>query len=152
MVSVLHGMRNVVLNLCIVFRGPFDITIKISDTGGGMKRNIVNHVFDYLFTTAGHVDIGSEVVGEGGGKGLESEKLPMHGLGYGLPLSRLYVRYFQGDIRLMSVDGYGTDVYIYLKSIPDDAREHLPVFSQTVASKRAEDSTKVADWTSKELS
>merc|ERR1711874_385932 len=126
------------------------ITIKISDTGGGIKRSIVNRVFDYLFTTAKNVDIDSQAVETGGGKGLQSEKLPMHGLGYGLPLARLYVRYFQGDIRLVSVDGYGTDVYIYLKSIPDDAREYLPVFSRSAASKRVDNSAKVADWTNQQ--
>ena len=44
------------------------------------------------------------------GAGLSAETLPMHGLGYGLPLSRLYARYFKGDIQIASVDGYRTDV------------------------------------------
>lgn len=37
------------------------------------------------------------------------------GFGYGLPISRLYARYFHGDIALMSCDGFGTDTVIYLK-------------------------------------
>ena len=67
------------------------------------------------------------------GGGLAAAQLPMHGLGYGLPLSRLYARwavvykfspslsptftsrYFMGDIKLASVDGFGTDTYIYLQ-------------------------------------
>ena len=52
---------------------------------------------------------------------------------YGLPLSRLYARlcrntitdspnktvsrYFRGDIQIASVDGYGTDVYVYLQRL-----------------------------------
>ena len=82
-----------------------------------------------------------------GGKGLQSRSHPMYGLGYGLPLSRLYVRYFHGDMKVISVDGHATTVYIYLQSIPDDATELLPVFSQAAVNKLAKTTTKVSDWT-----
>jgi len=79
--------------------------------------------------------------------GLESEVHPMHGLGYGLPLSRLYARYFNGDIRLASIDGFGTDVYVYLNAISEEAVEHLPIFSSVVVKKMQDITPKPQDWT-----
>jgi STE24 endopeptidase len=32
----------------------------------------------------------------------------------GLPLSRLYARYFGGDLNLMSMEGHGTDAFLHL--------------------------------------
>ena len=40
---------------------------------------------------------------------------PMHGYGFGLPTSRAYAEYLGGSLRLMSMQGLGTDVYLRLK-------------------------------------
>ena len=39
------------------------------------------------------------------------------GLGYGLPVARLYARYFHGDLELKTIAGFGTDVYIRLRRL-----------------------------------
>uniref|UniRef100_A0A0W0FZR7 Protein-serine/threonine kinase n=1 Tax=Moniliophthora roreri TaxID=221103 RepID=A0A0W0FZR7_MONRR len=105
----------------IVVEGKEDITIKISDEGGGIPRSAMGLIWTYMYTT----------MNLGPGQGLEEDfhasdfKAPMAGFGYGLPLSRLYARYFGGDLRLISMDGFGTDVYIHLNRL-SSSREPLP--------------------------
>ncbi|GAX75682.1 hypothetical protein CEUSTIGMA_g3125.t1 [Chlamydomonas eustigma] len=43
--------------------------------------------------------------------------IKMAGLGFGLPLSRLYARYFGGSLDLKVLPGYGTDAYITLRRL-----------------------------------
>jgi len=42
---------------------------------------------------------------------------PMFGLGYGLPVVKIYAQYFGGDCKIQSIDGYGTDAYLYLNNL-----------------------------------
>jgi signal transduction histidine kinase len=66
----------------VVVEGSEDITIKISDEGGGIPRSAIPLIWTYLYTTMSD---------EGLDATLESSdfKAPMAGFGYGLPLSRL---------------------------------------------------------------
>lgn len=43
------------------------------------------------------------------------ETPPIAGLGYGLPIARLYARYFQGNLDLASMENLGTSAYVSLK-------------------------------------
>ena len=70
----------------LVSKTDVDITIKISDLGGGIPRVNMTNLFKYMYTTAGRV-------GKAHAEVVKSSKVPpMAGLGYGLPLSRLYAR------------------------------------------------------------
>ena len=73
-------------------------------------------------------------------------KAPLAGYGYGLPLSRLYARYFHGDLILNSYEGYGTDTVIFLKAETHEANELLPIFNKT-SSKQYKAAVPTADWT-----
>ena len=42
------------------------------------------------------------------------------GTGFGLPIARLYSRYFGGDLKLYSMDGYGTDAFLYLPKVGNE--------------------------------
>ncbi|KAG1716810.1 hypothetical protein ID866_332, partial [Astraeus odoratus] len=66
----------------IVVEGSEDITIKISDEGGGIPRRAVPLVWTYMYTTMGGQSIDKDYhAGD--------FQAPMAGFGYGLPLSRL---------------------------------------------------------------
>ncbi|OXB67487.1 hypothetical protein ASZ78_016709 [Callipepla squamata] len=67
------------------------------------------------------------------------------GFGYGLPISRLYAKYFQGDLNLYSICGYGTDAIIYLKALSTESIEKLPVFNKS-ASKHYQATSEAGDW------
>ena len=137
-------------------RGPSDMTIRISDEGGGVPREFVNKIFDFGFRWASRDlsvascsaapaalatrRIGSTtsstrqgwewwscrcllrggliVVGLAQVDRAVLETSPMAGLGFGLPVSRLYaqvqswrhprvadgLQYFGGDVKLYSVE------------------------------------------------
>ncbi|CAF2126507.1 unnamed protein product, partial [Brassica napus] len=99
----------------IVADGIEDVTIKVSDEGGGIPRSGLPKIFTYLYSTARNpleedVDLGTADV-----------PLTMAGYGYGLPISRLYARYFGGDLQIISMEGYGeSNAYSisYLRSYP----------------------------------
>ncbi|KAN0063694.1 [Pyruvate dehydrogenase (acetyl-transferring)] kinase isozyme 2 [Thecaphora frezii] len=102
----------------IVVEGKEDITIKISDEGGGIPRSEMPLVWTYMYTTAQSEDLDPEF-------SASDFKAPMAGFGYGLPLARLYARYFGGDLKLISMEGYGTDVYLHLNRLSSSS-EPLP--------------------------
>lgn len=88
------------LTKVIVAEGKEDITIKVSDEGGGIPRSAIPLVWTYMYTTVEQTP------------NLDPDfdkndfKAPMAGFGYGLPISRLYARYFGGDLKLISMEGY----------------------------------------------
>ena len=132
----------------LVAKGEHDVAIRVSDQvgqlekfvrlinpwqGGGVPRNVTDHMFHYLYSTAPRPS-------------MTPTKAPLAGYGYGLPLSRLYARYFHGDLILNSYDGYGTDAVVYLKTLTHEATELLPVFNKT-STKQYKSAIPIADWT-----
>lgn len=86
----------------VVAEGEEDITIKVSDEGGGIPRSGLPRIWTYLYTTARSPLEDMERDGaDGGGDG----PAVLAGYGYGLPISRLYARYFGGDLQILSMEG-----------------------------------------------
>ncbi|KAI9718195.1 MAG: hypothetical protein M1812_004185 [Candelaria pacifica] len=95
----------------IIAEGNEDITIKVSDEGGGIPRSTIPLVWTYMYTTVDQTPNLDPDFNK------SDFKAPMAGFGYGLPISRLYARYFGGDLKLISMEGYGTDVYLHLNRL-----------------------------------
>jgi signal transduction histidine kinase len=103
-----------------IFQGKYDVLIKVSDRGGGFDKKVAKRIFDYGFTTAR--DLRKEKVNPGSSPSAEADlrdqqKLQIAGFGVGLPLSRLYARYFGGDVHISQMYGHGTDVFINLNRL-----------------------------------
>lgn len=103
----------------IISEGSEDIAVKISDEGGGIPRSEIPLIWTYLYTTVSETPVLDLDHNQ------TSFKAPMAGFGYGLPISRLYAQYFGGDLKLISMEGYGTDVYLHLNRLSSSS-EPLP--------------------------
>jgi len=66
----------------IVVEGKEDITIKISDEGGGIPRRAIPLIWTYMYTTMEGQNLDQDFQAS-------DFRAPMAGFGYGLPLSRL---------------------------------------------------------------
>ena len=119
------------------------VTIKISDIGGGIPRAELQKIWLYGYTTGHkdvmkHKDVLADIIAFAEKQNqLDYHKYvnsdlslmfdasvmgavkytPMFGLGYGLPITKLYANYFGGDCKIQSLHGHGTDAYLYLNNL-----------------------------------
>src|SRR3954454_22978829 len=104
-----------------ISKGKNFIGIRVRDQGGGISAKDLPSIFDYSYTTvpqdgideAGILADVSKMAMQSGLGG------PIAGLGYGLPLARIYANYFGGSMNLMSLYGHGCDVFLRLKQIDE---------------------------------
>ncbi|KAI9017964.1 mitochondrial branched-chain alpha-ketoacid dehydrogenase kinase-domain-containing protein [Phycomyces nitens] len=108
-------------------QGREDIGIRIRDQGGGVDEEDLNKVFEYSYTTVASKDDDndpSDVFRDMAEMAMQSGVGgPLAGLGFGLPLARMYARYFGGSLTLVSMNGYGCDVFLKLRHINESMSE-----------------------------
>ncbi|ANB15086.1 protein kinase PKP1 [Sugiyamaella lignohabitans] len=85
--------------------------VRIRDRGGGIPPELQASVMDFAYST----------YEENEGTGFATLNSPpggssIAGLGYGLPLSKAYAEFFGGRLQIQSYHGWGTDIYVTLKS------------------------------------
>lgn len=135
-----HGRRGGSLPPVVVTiaKSANHLSLRIRDQGGGINPRNLPHVFSYAFTTASEPTknnsededeseggpyamqavggTGGDALAEMGKMGLASGLGTLAGLGYGLPLSRIYATYFGGGSALdvVSLYGHGCDTFVKL--------------------------------------
>lgn len=100
-----------------ICKGKREVSIRISDQGGGIPPENLEHIWDYSFTTVpeasentgGYMDMGD----------LNGNVPTIAGLGFGMPLARIHAEYFGGSLELCSMENFGCDVYLRLNYIGD---------------------------------
>ena len=105
----------------IIADGAEDITIKISDEGGGIPRSGMDKIWTYMYTTA---NTPSEKLMEMENMRNRNRPDPIAGFGFGIPLTATYARYFGGELTIIGMDGYGTDAYLHLCKL-GNKKEHI---------------------------
>lgn len=113
----------------VISEGEEDVCIKVSDEGGGIPRSAMEKIFTYMYTTAptrqfSDDDNDEEDNDDDDAARLKQEGAILSGFGYGLPICKVYAQYFGGNLKIISMEGYGTDAYLYLSKL--DSHEAIP--------------------------
>ena len=110
--AVAHYINGVEENIKVSYtEGKDDIIIKISDQGLGFSYDQLNKMFSYSYTTT-PIEAPDEM-------GLINKPI-IAGYGYGLPLSRIYCKYFVGNLFINPLENIGTDAIIYINKIGEE--------------------------------
>eukprot|EP00127_Corallochytrium_limacisporum_P001330 Clim_evm20s51 gene=Clim_evmTU20s51 len=104
-------------------KAPEGVTIRISDQGGGISPENLRRVFNYTFTTVKEDD-GAQNHSDNALGGFistasqaNSRYGTLAGLGFGVPMTRVFAEFFGGSLHVETLYGYGTDVYLRLQHI-----------------------------------
>ena len=111
----------------IIAMGYEDVTIKISDQGGGISRSKLDSIWTFAHSTLSQKAKAKTLPRSmtDPSPSLTSRASEVSIRGFGLPLARIYARYFGGELTLKSMEGYGVDTYLQLPILGEEC-ENLP--------------------------
>ncbi|GBB94660.1 hypothetical protein RclHR1_00240008 [Rhizophagus clarus] len=104
--------------LVTICSSPTDIYFRISDQGGGISDDIYSNLWSFAYSNKKFENFIK--VPQMAATVQEYEQLvipPTLNLGIGLPMSKVYVEYWGGGIKLFTMDGYGTDAYVKISRL-----------------------------------
>ena len=105
----------------VIVKGAEDVTIKIADKAGGIPRSDARKVWSFAHTNVDESSMEKEMETDFGTDEFTGSAIR----GFGLPLARIYARYFGGELTIKSMEGFGVDAYLYLPGL-GAACENLP--------------------------
>ncbi|KAI9143326.1 histidine kinase-like ATPase [Paraphysoderma sedebokerense] len=112
----------------VIAKGGEDIAFRLSDRGTGLAQSCLKDLFNFGLSTkaVNSSDTTDSAPISNQRNPLRETELkndlptyisqPLYRPGgHGLSLSRLYARYFGGEVEVVSMEGFGTESYVYLK-------------------------------------
>ena len=96
-----------------------DVVVKVADLGGGIPRSRLRRIFAFSAERNVARDLADQklCVPLGVIADEATDILATRVGGHGLPLARVYATLFNGDLQLRSMEGHGTDAYVYISKI-----------------------------------
>lgn len=121
--ATIKNKKDASVRLTLV-KGAEDVTIKLSDEGGGISAREMQRAWRYHSNPEHHPLLDHD----------EDDAQVESDSKRGLRFARLLARYFGGDLALISMEGYGTDAFLSL-SRDDAVTENYP-FPQALTEPR----------------
>lgn len=103
MEAVIQNINNEPIEVKLIYNKE-GVTIHIFDKGGGFNYNKKDEIFSFMYTTYDLLET-------------DFHDIPISGFGHGLGMSKLYIKYFGGDINVLPLENYGTHTIINIKSL-----------------------------------
>ncbi|KAJ1668636.1 [Pyruvate dehydrogenase (acetyl-transferring)] kinase 2, mitochondrial [Coemansia sp. RSA 1813] len=92
-----------------------DIVVRVSDQGGGIGPDVLPYIWSFTHPLKAKRLHNFHAVHRMEARVDETDAVsPLMSFGFGLPMSRVYARYWGGSVSVHSLPGHGVDAYIQL--------------------------------------